>query len=57
MKYESTLNLFWTIVWAVVLIETILGFFWPVALYFVAIIAAIMFGVFLSEYVRFKRMK
>lgn len=57
MKYESTLNLFWTIVWAVVLIETILGFIWPVALYFVAIIAAIMFGVFLSEYVRFKRMK
>jgi len=57
MKYESTLNLFWTIVWAVVLIGAIAGIFWKPAIYVVAVLAAVMFGMFLREYIRFARMK
>ena len=57
MKYESTLNLFWTIVWAIVLIEVIIGIFWKPALYIVAVLAAVMFGMFLHDFIRFVRMK
>ena len=57
MKYESTLNLFWAIVWAVVLIGAIAGIFWKPAIYVVAVLAAVMFGTFLREYIRFARMK
>lgn len=57
MKYESTLNLFWTIVWAVVLIGAIAGIFWKPAIYVVAVLAVVMFGMFLREYIRFARMK
>lgn len=57
MKYESTLNLFWTIVWGVVLIAAIVGIFWKPAVYAVAVIAVVFFGVFLSEFIRFARMK
>ena len=57
MKYESTLNLFWTIVWAVVLIGAIVGIFWKPAIYVVAVLASVMFGMFLREYIRFVRMK
>ena len=57
MKYESTLNLFWTIVWAVVLIGAIVGIFWKPAIYVVAILAAVMCGMFLREYISFARMK
>lgn len=57
MKYESTLNLFWTIVWAVVLIGAIAGIFWKPAIYGVAVLAAVMFGMFLHDFIRFVRMK
>ena len=57
MKYESTLNLLWTIVWAVVLIGAIAGIFWKPAIYVVVVLAAVMFGMFLCEYIRFARMK
>ena len=57
MKYQSTLNLFWAIVWAVVLIGAIAGIFWTPAIYIVAAIAAVMFGMFLHDYVRIVRMK
>jgi len=57
MKYESTLNLFWTIVWGVVLIAAIVGIFWKPAVYAVSVIAAVFFGVFLREFIRFARMK
>lgn len=57
MKYESTLNLFWTIVWAVVLIGAIAGIFWKPALYVVALIAAAMLGSFLVDFIRVARMK
>lgn len=57
MKYESTLNLFWAIVWGVVLIAAIVGIFWKPAVYAVAVIAAVFFGMFLREFIRFARMK
>lgn len=57
MKYESTLNLFWTIVWGVVLIAAIVGIFWKPAVYAAAVIAEVFFGLFLSEFIRFARMK
>lgn len=57
MKYESTLNLFWTIIWAVVLIGAIAGIFWKPAIYVVAVLSAVMFGTFLREYIHFVRMK
>lgn len=56
MKHESTLNLFWAIVWAVVFIGTIVGIFWKPAIYVVAVIAAVMFGMFLHDFIRFMRM-
>ena len=57
MKYESTLNLFWAIVWAVVLIGAIVSVFWKPAIYGVIVLAAVMFGMFLHDYVRIIRMK
>ena len=57
MKYESTLNLSWAIVWGVILIAAIVGIFWKPAVYAVAVIAAVFFGVFLRESIRFARMK
>lgn len=57
MKDTNFLNLFWTIVWGVVLAETIVGIFWRPALYFVAALAAVMFGIFLHDFIRYVRMK
>lgn len=57
MKFENALNLFWTIVWAVVLVGVVLGIFWKPALYVVALIAAAMLGSFLVDFIRVARMK
>lgn len=54
MKYESTLNLFLTIVWAVVLIGAIVGIFWKPAIYVVAVLAAVMFGMFLHDFIKYR---
>lgn len=54
--YKVT-NLFWSIVWAVVLAGCILGLFWKVAIYMVALIAAVMLGCFLHDYIYTKRIK
>lgn len=51
MKYLSTQNLFWAIVWAVMLICGITGLFWKPSLYVAIIISAIMVGVFIREYI------
>ena len=54
MKHESTVNLFWTIVWAVVLIGAIAGIFWEPAIYVVAVLAAVMFGMFLHDLIKYR---
>lgn len=51
MKSDLKINLFWCIVWAVILGCAILGFFWQPALYIIAGVAAIMFGIFFSDYI------
>ena len=51
MKYLSTQNLFWAIVWAVMLICGNVAMFWKPALYVVIILSAMMVGVFLREYI------
>ena len=57
MKYEITVNLFWAIVWAVVLIGSIVGLFWKPIIYAVIVIAAIMLGMFLHDFIKVIRMK
>ena len=57
MKYGNKVNLFWAIVWAVVLLGAILGIFWKPAVYAVVLIAAVMFGMFLHDFIQVSRMK
>ena len=57
MKYEITLNLYWAIVWAVVLIGAIVAIFWEPAIYIVVAIAVAMFIMFIRECIRYARMK
>lgn len=57
MDNYKLMNLFWAIVWAVVLVGCILGLFWKFAIYVVALIAAVMLGVFIHDYVEIRRMK
>lgn len=57
MKYEITVNLFWAIVWAVVLIGSIVGIFWKPIIYAVIVIAAVMLGMFLHDFIKVIRMK
>ena len=52
MKYQSSLNLFWAIIWAVVLGCAIVAIFWQPALFAVIILSAINFGMFLREYIQ-----
>ena len=55
MKYQSSLNLFWAIIWAVVLGCAIVAIFWQPALFAVIILSAINFGMFLREYIHIMR--
>ena len=56
MRKDLFLNLFWLIVWAVVLIGAIVSVFWKPAVYAVILIAAIMVGMFLHDYIKVARM-
>ena len=57
MKYHSTLDLFWAIVWTVVLILAIVGLFWNPALY-VLIAGSVGFAsMFFVDFIRIVRMK
>lgn len=57
MKYDNEINVFWAIVWAFVLLAAILGIFWKPAIYAVVLIAAVMFGMFLHDFIQVTRMK
>ena len=54
---DNFVNLFWAIVWGVVLAGVVGGMFWRPALYIVALLAAFMLGAFLKDYIYVKRMK
>lgn len=57
MKYEITVNLFWAIVWAVILICSIIGLFWKPAIYAAILVSAVMLGMFLHDFIKVIRMK
>ena len=57
MKDTNFLNLFWAIVWGLITVLAVVGIFWKPAIYVVVVLAAVMFGVFLHDYVRILRMK
>lgn len=57
MKYENGLNLFWMTVWAVVLICAIVGVFWKPAIYAVIVIGAVMFGMFLHDFIQVSKLR
>ena len=57
MKYENGLNLFWMTVWAVVLICAIVGVFWKPAIYAVIVIGAVMFGMFLRDFIQVSKLR
>lgn len=57
MKYARALNLFWAIVWGIVLIAAFASIFYKPALYVVIGIGGGFFTMFLIEYIRIIRMK
>ena len=57
MKYHSTLDLFWAIVWTVVLILAIVGLFWNPALYLLIAGAVGFSSMFFVDFIRIMRMK
>lgn len=57
MKLKFSLNFFWLIVWAVVFVGAVLSYFWRPAVFGVAVIAAVMFGTFLADYIHDCKLK
>ena len=57
MKYHSTLDLFWAIVWTVVLMLAIVGLFWNPALYILIAGAVGFASMFFVDFIRIMRMK
>lgn len=57
MKLKFSLNFFWLIVWAVVFIGAALSYYWRPAVFGVEVIAAVMFGTFLADYIHDCKLK
>lgn len=57
MKLKFSLNFFWLIVWAIVFVGAVLSYFWRPAVFGVAVIAAVMFGTFLADYIHDCKLK
>lgn len=54
---DNFVNMFWAIIWAIVLGGTIAGIFWKWGLYIVIVMAAIMVGMFVYDYIKVSRLK
>ena len=54
---DKLINLFWSLVWAVMLALGVIGIFHKWAVIVEAILAAVMLVVFVKEYIRIARMK
>ena len=54
---DTTLNMFWAIIWTVILLAGIAALIWKWAISIVILVATIMAGVFASDYIRAKRRK
>lgn len=57
MKYDNIYNLFWVIVWTVMLVGVIVGIFWKPVLYVLVIVSAVVLGMYLREFVKVAKMK
>ena len=57
MKDTNFLNLFWAIAWGIMIVLAVVGIFWKPALFGIIAGAAYLFGMFVYEYIRIKRMK
>ena len=57
MKDTNFLNLFWGLVWGLIVVLSVVGIFWKPAIYIVVAAAAYLCGMFIYDYVRVKRMK
>lgn len=56
MEYKN-INLFWAIMWFVLLAIAVVSFFWKYAAIGVVLIAAVNGGMYLGEYIHFSKMK
>lgn len=54
---DNTPNIFWTIIWAIVLICCIVALFWKWAVWGAILIAAVMVGVFINDWITVARLK
>ena len=57
MKDTNFLNLFWGLVWGLIVVLAVVGIFWKPAIFIVVAAAAYLCGMFIYDYVRVKRMK
>ena len=57
MKYVSKIDVFWSIVWALVLVGAIISLVWKPAIYGVIAFSATMLVLFIIDIVRSARMK
>ena len=57
MKDTNFLNLFWGLVWGLIVVLAVVGIFWKPAIFIVIAAAAYLCGRFIYDYVRVKRMK
>ena len=55
MKKENFLNLFWSIVWGLVTVLSIVGIFWKPSSVISAVLSGCMFAVFVVEYIKENR--
>lgn len=49
------INLFWAVVWGIVFVAAVVGFFWNPIHFFTAVFAGCFFTAFIVDYVRAKR--
>lgn len=49
---EKKMNLFWTIVWGLMLITSIIAAFWNPGHIFTIVASAVFFGLFLHDYIK-----
>lgn len=52
MDMEKKMNLFWTIVWGLLLITSIIAAFWNPGHIFTIVASAVFFGLFLHDYIK-----
>ena len=49
---EKKMNLFWAIVWGLMLVTSIVAVFWNPSHFFTMVVSAVFFGLFLHDYIK-----